>query len=59
MATGVIDQILHFQKTDLVKAAGKDVDDMAIVRRAFGEVIVKLPTLAFPQLRLFIHLNPP
>lgn len=42
MATGEIDQILHFQKANLIKAAGKDINDMTIVRSAFGEIIIEL-----------------
>lgn len=42
MATSEIDHILHFQKANLIKATGKNINDMAIVRGAFGEVIVEL-----------------
>lgn len=38
-------QILHFQKTDLVQTASKDVDDVSIVRSALSKVVVELAGL--------------
>lgn len=45
MTTGVIHQVLHFQKPDLVKAASKYINDMTIVRSALGKAIVELSSL--------------
>ena len=42
MTTGVIGQVLHLQKTNLVQAPSEDIDDVAIVRSALGQVIIKL-----------------
>lgn len=42
MATGEVDQIFHFQKTNLVKTASKEIDDMSVIRSAFGDVVIKL-----------------
>lgn len=42
MATGVIDKVFHFQKTNLVKRAGKDIDDVTIVGSTFGDAVIKL-----------------
>lgn len=42
MTTGVVGKVLHFQKTNLIKAAGKDVNDMTVVRSTFGKAFVEL-----------------
>lgn len=42
MAASVVGQRLHFQKTDLVETAGKNVDNVAIVGGALRKVLVKL-----------------
>ena len=42
MTTRVIRQVLHFQKTDLVETASKDINDVTIIRSALGEGIIEL-----------------
>lgn len=46
MATCEIDQVLHLQKANLVKTAGKEINDVTIVGGTSGDVVVKLPPLA-------------
>ena len=42
MTSGVVREILHFQKTNLVKATGENVNHMAVIRRTLGETIIEL-----------------
>jgi hypothetical protein len=42
MTSSEVGQVLHFQKTDLVQAAGKNVDNMPVVSRALGKGVVEL-----------------
>lgn len=58
MTTGVIDQVFHFQKTNLVKAAGKDIDDVTIVGSTFGDAVIILQSSA-PLKRRGHQLNQP
>ncbi len=41
MSAGAIGQTFHLEQTYLVKAASKDVDDMAIVCCSFRKLVVK------------------
>lgn len=50
MATCEIDQVLHLQKANLVKTAGKEINDVTIVGGTSGDVVIKLPPLALEQL---------
>ena len=45
MTTSRVGQILHLEKTNLIKTSGKDVDNMPIICGTFGEVVVKLASL--------------
>lgn len=47
MSTSRIRKALHLEKSDLVQAAGKNVNDVAIMGSSFGKVIVELSTLVF------------
>lgn len=42
MATSEVDQILHFQKANLIETAGKDINDMAVIGSAFSEIVIEL-----------------
>jgi hypothetical protein len=42
VATGIIRQVLHFQKTNLIQTPSEDIDDMTIVRGALSEVVIEL-----------------
>lgn len=42
MTTGVVGKVLHFQKTNLVKTSGENVDNMAVVRSALCKAVVEL-----------------
>lgn len=44
MAARRVAKTLHFQEADLVQAASEYVDDVAVMSRAFSQVIVKLKT---------------
>ena len=43
MPPGGVGQPLHFEETNLIKTASKDVDDVAIVCCSLGEIVVELP----------------
>ena len=45
MATSGICKAFHFEKTNLVKAASEDVDDVAVVSSALGKVVVEFQCL--------------
>ena len=42
MATSRVAQTLHFKQTDLIKTTGKDIDGVAIMGSALGEIIIEL-----------------
>lgn len=42
MATGVVRQVLHFQKTNLIKTPSEDINDVTIVGGTFGESVIEL-----------------
>jgi hypothetical protein len=42
MTSGVVGKVLHFQKTDLIKTSGEDVDNVTVVCGALGEVVIEL-----------------
>jgi hypothetical protein len=45
VTTGRVRETLHFEKANLIQASGEYINDVAIVRNSFGEVIVKLISL--------------
>lgn len=48
MATRRIAQALHLKKTNLIQAAGKDIDSVAIVGCPLGEVVIELCSVNTP-----------
>lgn len=42
MTTCRVTETFHFQQTDLIQAAGKDVNDVTIMCGPLGQVIVEL-----------------
>lgn len=42
MTASKVGEILHFQQTDLIKTAGENIDNMAIVGSALSEGIIEL-----------------
>lgn len=49
VTTGIVGQVLHFQKTNLIETPSEDIDNVTIVRGALGEVFVELNGLARAQ----------
>jgi hypothetical protein len=43
--TGIVGQPFHFQETNLIKAAGENVDNVAIVGRPLSQSFVELESL--------------
>lgn len=42
MTSSEIGEVLHFQQTDLIKAASENIDNMTIVGSALSEGIIEL-----------------
>lgn len=42
MTTGVVGKVLHFQKANLIKTAGENVDNMAVIRSTLCKAVVEL-----------------
>lgn len=42
VSTGAVRKAAHLEQTDLVKTTSEDINDVAVLRHALGEVLVKL-----------------
>ena len=42
MSASGVNQILHLLHADLIETSGKDIDDVAVMRYPFGQVLVEL-----------------
>ena len=42
MTSSKVGEVLHLQHTDLIKTSSENIDNVAIVGRAFGEGVVEL-----------------